>query len=142
MIKRLESDEEILASWPVMSQLRSHLDAERYLEAARRMAQPGGFRLAALFEDGEVAAVAGYRIGESLAWGKFLYVDDLVTDERRRSGGQGGRLLAWLEAEARNAGCGQIHLDSGVQRHGAHRFYLRERMDITCYHFAKRLTPD
>jgi hypothetical protein len=27
-------------------------------------------------------------------------------------------------------------LDSGVQRFGAHRFYLRRRMDITSHHFA------
>jgi hypothetical protein len=27
-------------------------------------------------------------------------------------------------------------LDSGVQRFGAHRFYLRRRMNITSHHFA------
>ena len=32
-----------------------------------------------------------------------------------------------------------IDLDSGVQRHDAHRFYLRERMAITSHHFAKNL---
>jgi hypothetical protein len=32
-----------------------------------------------------------------------------------------------------------LHLDSGVQRFAAHRFYLARRMDITCHHFALKL---
>jgi hypothetical protein len=32
-----------------------------------------------------------------------------------------------------------LDLDSGVQRHDAHRFYLRERMHISSHHFTKRL---
>jgi hypothetical protein len=30
-------------------------------------------------------------------------------------------------------------LDSGTRRTDAHRFYLRERMDITAFHFTKKL---
>jgi hypothetical protein len=32
-----------------------------------------------------------------------------------------------------------FHLDSGVQRHRAHKFYLNRNLDIVCYHFAERL---
>ncbi len=53
----------------------------------------------------------------------------------------GAALLRELERRARDAGCAVVDLDSGVQRHGAHRFYLRERMDITSHHFAKRVQP-
>jgi hypothetical protein len=41
------------------------------------------------------------------------------------------------EAKARN--CDQLHLDSGVQRFGAHRFYLASRMDIIAHHFTMKL---
>ena len=68
-----------------------------------------------------------------------MYVDDLVTDDAERSQGWGGRLLDWLIETAREAGCQQFHLDSGVQRFGAHRFYLMKRMQITCHHFALNL---
>jgi hypothetical protein len=44
-----------------------------------------------------------------------------------------------LVAEARAAGCGELHLDSGVQRFAAHRFYLRERMEIMAHHFRLKL---
>jgi hypothetical protein len=32
-----------------------------------------------------------------------------------------------------------LHLDSGVQRLDAHRFYDREGFDRTCIHFAKHI---
>jgi GNAT superfamily N-acetyltransferase len=94
-----------------------------------------GYRLVAVVTRGRVEAVAGYRYGESLAWDSFLYVDDLVTDERARSKGHGKLLLDWLKREASARGCRDLHLDSGVQRFDAHRFYLRERMNITSHHF-------
>ena len=49
------------------------------------------------------------------------------------------RLLDWLAEEAKEHGCGQLHLDSGVQRRDAHRFYFREGMGITSFHFAKEV---
>jgi len=68
-----------------------------------------------------------------------MYVDDLVSDQNGRSKNYGKQMLAWLMDEARKNGCKEFHLDSGVQRHAAHRFYLRERMDISCFHFGKKI---
>lgn len=98
-----------------------------------------GFRLAYVEHNSEVIAAAGYRILLNLAWGKFLYVDDLITAEKHRSTGAGKVLLNWLENEARREGCERLELDSGVQRFHAHRFYLRERMIISSHHFSKQL---
>jgi len=33
----------------------------------------------------------------------------------------------------------QLHLDSGVQRFSAHRFYLSKRMEISSHHFSLKL---
>lgn len=133
-----ETDDEITACFAVMRQLRPHLTHEDFITRVRRQ-RSEGYRLAYLSEAGVVRAVAGYRIGENLAWGRFLYVDDLVTDESRRSRGCGRALLAWLRAKARAAGCAQLHLDSGAQRKDAHRFYLREAMENAGFHFIARL---
>jgi hypothetical protein len=124
----------------VMRELRPHIPAAGFLQRVKRQAKLG-YRLAFLEAGGKVRAVAGYRVSEALAWGRFLYVDDLVTGQADRSEGYGGALLDWLVAEAVKQGCQELHLDSGVQRFGAHRFYLAKRMDITCHHFALRLTP-
>lgn len=129
------SDEDILACQPVMAELRPHVAGQDFLERVRRQAMQG-YQLACVSVDGIVVACAGYRYGENLAWGHFLYVDDLVTAQAYRSRGHGERLFHWLVNEARRNGCEQLHLDSGVQRFAAHRFYLRARMDITSHHFA------
>jgi GNAT superfamily N-acetyltransferase len=79
----------------------------------------------------------GFRIGHSLAWGRFLYIDDLVTLPRARRQGHATSLLAWASDEAARLDCDQIHLDSGTARHEAHRLYLQRGFRITGLHFAQ-----
>jgi GNAT superfamily N-acetyltransferase len=135
-IRLAETDEEIASTFAVMHQLRTHVAEADYVALVRRL-QETGYRLAYLRDGAHVAAAAGFKLARSLAWGDFVYVDDLVTDNNARSKGYGRLLLDWVGAYAKQHGCGQLHLDSGVQRFDAHRFYLRERMDITCHHFGK-----
>jgi GNAT superfamily N-acetyltransferase len=139
MIKKMTSESEIKETFPVMRQLRSHLNEDQYLTMVDRQQHTDNYHVAAVIEDGGVKCVAGYRISECLSYGRFLYVDDLVTDENSRSSNYGKQMMDWLVGEAKSNGCDQLHLDSGVQRHSAHRFYLRERMDITAYHFGRVL---
>ncbi|MEM7760365.1 MAG: GNAT family N-acetyltransferase, partial [Cyanobacteria bacterium P01_A01_bin.40] len=75
----------------------------------------------------------------SLSWGKYLYVADLVIEQYRRSQGYGEVLFTWLIAFAKQHNCQQLHLDSGVQRFAAHRFYLRQKMNISSHHFTLKL---
>lgn len=129
-----QTDPDIARCFPVMQQLRPHLAASEFVVQVRRM-QPDGFHLAYLEDDSAICAVAGYRYYEKLFSGRNLYVDDLVTDVKHRSRGFGSALLKWLANEARTHGCTQLELDSGVQRCEAHRFYFRERMHVSAYHF-------
>ena len=76
---------------------------------------------------------------ENTADGRRLYVDDLVSDENRRSQGVGKMMLDWLETQAKALGCTALTLDSGVQRLRAHRFYFREGMHIASFSFKKAL---
>ncbi len=133
------TDEQILATRDVMRQLRPAISEEAYLPTIRRMMDSDGYQLTALLENGVVQAVAGYRFIEMLYCGQILYVDDLNTDQSRRSSGFGKLLLDWLKQQATARGCGELHLDSGVQRERAHRFYFREQLTITAYHFRVRL---
>ena len=65
-----------------------------------------------------------------------MYIEDLVTDSERRSSGLGRVMMDWLKGHAREHGCAQVHLDSGIQRFPAHRFYLREGFNIASHHFS------
>jgi GNAT superfamily N-acetyltransferase len=125
---------------PVLLELRPHLTAESYL-AVYEAGHPQGLRFSAAYDDSErCVGVAGWRVVETTNVIKKLYVDDLVTTELARSTGVGAALLAHCEAAARAAGCQVLDLDSAVHRFDAHRFYFRERMYISGYHFWKPLT--
>jgi GNAT superfamily N-acetyltransferase len=117
--------------------------AEALVRQIDERQRPAGYRLAGAFADGdeEAAAVAGFRVNEFLAWGRHLYVDDLVTAAAHRGQGHADRLFAWLEKEARREGCGELHLDSGLgdDRQDAHRFYFRHGLRISSFHFAREL---
>lgn len=138
-ISHAESREAVAKCHPVMVQLRPHLLLESFGEQVQRQRE-NGYQLLCAEAAGIVVGVAGYRLLENLAWGRFLYVDDLVTDAAWRSHGVGAALLDFLVNIARESGCAELHLDSGVQRFGAHRFYLAQRMDITSHHFALKLS--
>ena len=134
-IKIAESDAELARASDVLLELRPAFTKDALI-AQIKAQQQSGYRVAYLESAGEVLCVAGFVVGTKLAWGKHLYVDDLVTAERHRSTGAGKRMLDWLKAHALALGCRQLQLDSGVQRFGAHRFYLREGFHISSHHFA------
>lgn len=118
--------------------------AEALVRRIDQVQRASGYRLVGSFEDDHeenAAAVAGFRIVEFLAWGRGLYVDDLVTAAGQRGHGHADRLFEWLAAEGRREGCGELHLDSGVgpEREDAHRFYFRHGMRIASYHFSREL---
>jgi GNAT superfamily N-acetyltransferase len=135
------TDTEISACYSVMRELRPHIAEEQFLSQVRSQ-EGAGYRLAYIQETTGVVAIAGFRVGENLAWGRFLYVDDLVTLPRQRSKGHGAKLLSWLKEQAAKEGCKQLHLDSGIQRKQAHRFYEREGMTMASFHFVEKIAPN
>ncbi len=139
-IQLAQSDGEISECFSVISELRPHITADEFLSRIRQQ-QNQGFQMAFVRDSAadSIVCVAGFRFGLNLAWGKFLYVDDLVTASSARSTGCGKAMIQWLKELARSESCDQFHLDSGTQRKDAHRFYEREGLTITSYHFATTL---
>ena len=134
-----ETREDIAATWPVMRQLRPHLDAQAYLELVVRLQAERHFKLARMAVDGHVVAAAGLRFGEWLHGGRYLEIEDFVTSEESRSLGHGGAFFDWIAALARDSGCRHLRLLSGVQREAAHRFYRRKGMRQEACYFSLEL---
>lgn len=134
-VRLVESDDQLERVSPVLLQLRSDFTKEGLIAQIKEQ-QEHGYRLAYVEAEGAVLCVAGFVVGTKLAWRRHIYVDDLVTDERHRSSGAGATLIDWLKSYARELGCTQMHLDSGVQRFAAHRFYLRHGFNIASHHFS------
>ncbi len=138
-IKIAESDEEIENCYAVTAQLRPHISRGEFLDTVKRQMANYNFRLAYLLEDGAVKSVGGIRVGEWLAGGKYLEIEDLVSSDDERSKGCGGELFDWIIEYARRENCAQVKLVSSVKRFAAHRFYLNKRMIIEAHYFSLKL---
>ena len=127
-VRELETRREWLDAFPVMAQLRTHLDEATYLDYFEGMTTDG-YRLIAGSVDGEIVALAGIAAEVNMYYGRHLWVFELVTAADHRSEGHGRELLAYVGDWASERGCELLALSSGVQRTAAHRFY-EERADM------------
>ncbi len=139
-VKQLSSEDEVVKISQVMVELRPQYSLKE-LEKAIKEQRQQGYQVAYVILKSEILAVAGFWLGNKLAWGKHIYVDDLVTTDKSRSIGAGKLLIDWLKDFGRRHECQELHLDSGVQRFGAHRFYLREGFIINSHHFMYPFLP-
>lgn len=130
-----DTDAEIAACFPVFQALRPQLAADDFLTRVRRQ-QAQSYHILALESAHGIVSAAGFRYAEFLAWGKILYVDDLITLPEHTRRGYASALLQHLQELARAEKCSGLHLDSGHARHTAHRLYMNQGMHIPGYHFA------
>jgi len=126
----------IVATWPVMRQLRPHLAVDEYVALVERLQEEHGFRLAQMRVDGDIVAVAGLRFGEWLPRGRYLEIEDFVTSDSCRSQGHGSAFFDWIADYGRAAGCCHLRLVSAVHREAAHRFYRRKGMHLEACYFS------
>lgn len=137
-IFRIEDETGVSECFSLIQQLRPHLSVEDFTQQVLVQMQEG-YTLFAMRKESEIVALCGCRVQTNLAWGKHLYIDDLVSSQSGRSLGYGKEMMGYLISFAEEKGCKEIHLDSGVQRFQAHKFYLREGFKIASHHFSQTL---
>ncbi|MBO0994340.1 GNAT family N-acetyltransferase [Bacillus sp. SD088] len=128
IIKELQTKTEMIEAFPVINQLRTHLDEETYLELVLEAQEKDRYKMFALMDDGEIVAVTGFKPMITLYYGRFVWVCDLVTDMNKRSKGYGEKLLSYVHEWAQEHDYESVALSSGIQRTEAHRFY-ENKMD-------------
>ncbi|MCA0173891.1 GNAT family N-acetyltransferase [Bacillus sp. RAR_GA_16] len=127
MIKEMRTKKQWREAFKVMQELRNHLDEKTYLVLVEEAHQKDMYRLYALYDEGELVAVTGFKPMITLYYGRSVWVCDLVTSKKHRSKGYGEKLLTFVEDWARENGYQSVALSSGVQKKEAHRFY-KEKM--------------
>ena len=139
-LRHADTDADLRACWPVVQQLRPRLQsAEDFITRVHRM-RPDRYRiLAAWQDDGTVLALAGYRLAENLIYGRFLYVDDLVTRDTARGGRWGQALMDAMARIGEDAGCARLVLDTGLANALAQRFYFRQGLLTEAVRFGRTL---
>jgi GNAT superfamily N-acetyltransferase len=128
--------DEIISCFSVLQELRPKLmDMGQFVKQVQRQNRQG-YVLVYMQEGDEVAACMGYRIFETLPWGKILYIDDLITRAKSRKKGWGNALLTYAIEQARETKCSEVHLDTGHHRYDAHRLYLNRGFTLNCHHLS------
>jgi ribosomal protein S18 acetylase RimI-like enzyme len=123
---RVVGEADIAVYYALMRALRPQLTSEAEFIARWRRQSEQGYAMLALWRAQRPVALAGFRVQENFVHGRFLYVDDLVTDESERRHGHGARLLDRLTAEGRARGCRRLVLDTALENTLGHRFYYRQ----------------
>lgn len=127
-LRHVTSADELKACWPVMHQLRTQLaDVDEFVQRVNRM-RPNGYRILAAWQKNSVVALAGYHVLDNFIYGKFLYVDDLVTAKTGRSGKLGSTVLKEIFQIASKESCASVVLDTALSNALAQRFYFRQGM--------------
>lgn len=134
----INNDSDIRRCFRVFAHLRPHLNETEFARRVQVQAEEG-YSIAYIESGEQVVAAAGYRVSHFLAWGKVLYLDDLITDPEKKKAGYGSALLEWVAQKGKELGCDELHLDTGHQRHDAHRLYLKNGLNITSHHLSKKL---
>jgi GNAT superfamily N-acetyltransferase len=111
------------------------LDASEFVRRWQQQSKEG-YQIVYIESGARVVAAAGFRTLHTMAWGKIIYLDDLVARSSERGRGFGTQLLQWLQATARQQDCDAVHLDTGFSRFAAHRSYLRNGFRLNCHHLA------
>lgn len=137
----MKTHADIASCFTVYQELRPHLTTKQNFVDQILNQHQEGFRMFAIEKDGEVAACMGIRTLTTTAWGKVLYIDDLISSEKVRAQGYGSALLQFAKSEAKRLNCDQVHLDTGYTRHAAHRVYLNHGFTMNSHHMSLPLSP-
>lgn len=70
---------------------------------------------------------------------RFAVLEDMAVEPALRSAGIGEKLLSRTEARVRERGIEWLFLESGLENHGAHRFFERHEFKPISHVFAKRV---
>jgi GNAT superfamily N-acetyltransferase len=125
---------------PLLEQLGYPAGEEAVLRRLERMKASPADRLFVAELDGSVVGFAGLQVSPSLEDDRdAAKVSAIVVDEAFRRRGVGAALLAAVEAEARDRGCGLVFLTTAERRAEAHEFYRRLGWEETGRRFAKTL---
>lgn len=134
-ITAMDDESAVESCFELMQQLRPHLSSPDEFVARWRRQTADGYRLIAICQEGNPQALAGFRVQDNLMHGRHLYLDDLVTDQARRSSGLGKRLLAYLFDLGRESGCSKLVLDTPLTNVLGHRFYYRQGLLASALRF-------
>ncbi|WP_372998626.1 GNAT family N-acetyltransferase [Sulfurimonas sp.] len=130
---------ELYTAYDVLKQLRPALSYKEFEDLIYDMRHME-YKMFGIMDGEELITYAGVAVQTNLYHKRHLYVFDLVSDEKYRSGGYGAVMLEYLEDYAKTCMCENIVLSSNFERENAHRFYEKSGFDKKSYIFIKKVS--
>lgn len=125
--------------FPLMKELRPHLDVDQYLRLYKEAKLRDDYRLYGAVRDDHCVALMGVRILYDFVHGKHLYIDDLVTTKDLRGQGIGHLLLQFARDLGLKEECTGLRLSTGVDNRDGQRFYEREGWSLRSLTYKMKL---
>jgi GNAT superfamily N-acetyltransferase len=135
-LKPVKLHDHIEQCWEVALLLRPHLNKEKWLTTILGMMETEKYKIAGIFDKGNVVAFAGYREMTSLHSGNIIYIDDLCTLESYRSNGLATKLLDFVNSIAVADNKDAVIIDTGFSNATAHKLYLNHGFKLLAFHLA------
>jgi GNAT superfamily N-acetyltransferase len=135
----VQAEIDLKRCYPVMKELRPHLEYEDYITIYQESHKRDGYEIAAIECDGAIAAVMGYRVLFDYVRGKHIYIDDLVSTEAARSQGLGAELLTFAEGIAKESDCKVLRLCTGIENERGVKFYEKNGWSKRAFAYTKHI---
>ena len=132
-----KTDDDLKQFFPVLKELRPHLNLDDYLEIYKNAKASDQYELIALVSEEKILGVMGYRILYDFVRGRHLYIDDLVAVEKSK--GVGATLLEFAEKKALELNCtGGLRLCAVLENTRGIDFYEKNGWTKRAYAFVKK----
>jgi ribosomal protein S18 acetylase RimI-like enzyme len=129
---------ELQRCYPLMKELRPHLNLEEFLSIYRDAHVSDGYEIVAVENENQILALMGYRFLTDYVRGRHLYIDDLVITQKIRSQGLGAELLKLAESIAKKNDCASLRLCTGIENERGVKFYERNGWRKRSFAFVKK----
>lgn len=135
----VEDDSDLDRCFPIIRELRPHLELDEYKEIFRNAHASDGYQIIALEVQGQIIAAMGCRFLSDFVRGKHLYIDDLIASESVRSQGLGAELLKHAEVIALMSDCKTLRLCTGIENERGVQFYERNGWTKRAFAYTKKI---
>ena len=140
-IQTANTQEDLKSFYPLLTELRTHLTYESFLDTYDHAHRNDHYELVGFFEEDNLIGLLGYRILYDFVRGRHLYIDDLITRETVRSKGLGTKILEFAENKARVEKCtGGLRLCAALENIRGIKFYEKNGWKARTFAFTKKLS--
>lgn len=138
-IKILEKPVEMYEQYELIIQLSKNVSFENYCEMIDEMVLLN-YKQAVAFINNKPVGVCGYWINTKIYSGKYVELDNVVTDEKYRSNKIGALLCEFVLGIAKENNCTTAMLDAYIENESGHHFYQNLGFEKKGYHFIKKIS--